>query len=143
MYAVTGSPREYQEHQEDDGAVTLYLIETCDSENDDRWADYAGWDMYWYNDGSPTGCICITDADCIPAPISLEIDDVFSPAQIETLRDREYTVIETPFGVRRRIISEQDWAGIDYWNITAMMGTGRLDPWQELVRRMCQDQQCA
>ena len=138
MYAVTGSPREYQEEQDDNGTVVLFLIEECRANTDDRWGDYAGWDMYWFNDGSDVGCILITDMDGLvqPAYDGIIREDVFTEAQLRTLEEDEHVFVDAPFGVRKRVLDTKADQPDYYFDLDQLLKAGRIDYWDKWEQRL-------
>lgn len=138
MYAVTGKAREYAErHLASTGSVRLYLIEECRAEN-----EAGGWDLYWYNDGSDTGCILAemwgwTGESDVPQPLVGELEDIMDEAEIETLYDREEEVVPAPFGVRYRTISEEEFEGLGWEDLARCQELGRRERWREWEARLC------
>ena len=138
MYAVTGSPQEYLDEQPDNGTVVLFLIEQCRANTNDRWGDYAGWDMYWFNDGSDTGCILITDIDGQVQPVYdfITRKDVFTDAQLRTLEEDEHEVVDAPFGVRQRVLDTEADQPDYYFDLDQLLSAGRVDHWDKWEKRL-------
>jgi len=138
MYAVTGSPREYLDEQPDDGTVILFLIEECHANTDEPWGDYAGWDLYWFNDGSDTGCILITVAygQYLPVCDQMTKEDIFTDAQLETLSEREEIIEPAPWGVRKRVLDTPDDEPDYYFDLDQLLNAGRIDHWAQWEQRL-------
>ena len=138
MYAVTASPKDYDDTQADDGTVTLFLIEQCRADTNERWGDYAGWDMYWFNDGSDVGCILITDGDGVLQPVCNQLSrkDVFTPAQLQTLEEGDEIIEPAPFGVRQRVLDTEADQPAYYYDIDQLLNAGRLDLWAQWEQRL-------
>ena len=138
MYAVTGSPKDYEDRQVDDGTVVLFLIEECRANTDEYWGDYAGWDMYWFNDGSDVGCTLITDANGVLQPVykGFAREDVFTEAQLETLEEDEHIIEPAPFGVRQRVLDTEADCPDDYWDLNQLLNAGRIDHWAKWEQRL-------
>jgi hypothetical protein len=142
MYAVTGSPSEYAEPEtQEEAEPTLYLIERCDAEK-----EAGGWAFYWYNDGSSTGTVLFDiwgwRGDTVgPLPITLDMDDVFSPAEQECMENWEWTEVPAPFGVRYRTVTEDEfeliWADFNF-DIAELLnaGTVKKDHWEVWMTRI-------
>ena len=132
MYAVTAKAKEYVEvHPETTGAVRLYQIEECRVEG-----DRGGWALYWYNDGSDTGCVLAQmwgwSGDCdIPQPLEGDAEDIFDEAELETLRDHEEDIIPAPFGVRHCTVTEAEFEDLGWEDLPQSLdlGTVRVDRW--------------
>jgi hypothetical protein len=138
MYAVTSSPQEYLDEQPDNGTVVLFLIEECRANTNERWGDYAGWDMYWFNDGSDTGCILITDIDGRVQPVYdfITREDVFTNAQLRTLEEDEHVIVDAPFGVRQRVLNTEADQPDYYFDLDQLLNAGQIDRWAEWKRRL-------
>lgn len=138
MYAVTGAPTEYQDEQADNGTVVLFLIEQCRANTHERWGDYAGWDMYWFNDGSDVGCVLITDEDGQFMPVYDQIsrEDVFTHAQLRTLEEGDEIIEPAPFGVRQRVLDTEADCPTYYFDLDLLLSAGRIDHWAEWERRL-------
>lgn len=139
MYAVTGSAREYAEqHPACTGAVKLYLIEECAVEN-----EAGGWQLYWYADGSNTGCVLAQlwgwSGDCdVAQPLVGDLEDIMSEEEIATLYEREETVVPAPWGVRYRTVSEAEFEDFEWEDLGARSQTlGRVDRWRSWQDRLC------
>ena len=138
MYAVTGSPKEYQEEIDTDGKVILFLIEECYS-NFETWRGRSpGWDLYWFNDGSDTGCILITDADGVLQPVydGITREDVFTDAQLRTLEEDEHVIVDAPWGVRKRVLDTEDDEPDYYFDLDQLLNAGRIDYWAQWKQRL-------
>lgn len=139
MYAVTGSAREYVErHPKSKGAVKLYLIEECEVEN-----DAGGWKLFWYADGSAEGVILAqmwgwTGEWDIPSPLAGSPEDYFDEQELETLREQEEDVVPAPFGVRYRVLTEEEFEDLRWEDLGGRcMTAGRIDHWRVWQERLC------
>lgn len=139
MYAVTGKTSEYTErHPTSNGAVKLYLIEECEVEN-----EAGGWNLYWYADGSSTGCVLAQmwgwSGDCeVAQPLVGDLEDIMSDEERVTLCEREETVVPAPFGVRYRTLTEAEFEGLEWEDLGGRCQTlGRLDRWRTWQDRLC------
>lgn len=139
MYAVTGRASEYTErHPATSGEVRLYLIERCEA------ADEAGgWEIYWYADGSDTGCVLAQmwgwSGDCEPPqPLVGDLEDIFDDAEIATLMEWDHAVVPAPWGVRYRTLTEAEFEGLEWEDLDGRCQTlGRLDRWRTWQDRLC------
>lgn len=129
MYAVTGAPKEYQDEVDTQGTVILVLIEQCRANTTDLWGDYAGWDLYWFNDGSNVGCFLIEDEDGQLQPVydGITPEDVFTDAQLETIEEGKYIITDSPFGVKQRVLDNQEDRPDNYYDLKQLLSAGRID----------------
>jgi hypothetical protein len=115
----------------------LYLIEECRAEN-----DAGGWNLFWYNDGSAGGCILAqmwgwSGEYYIPQPLEGSEEDIFDEAELETLREQEEEVVPAPFGVRYRTLTEAEFEGLEWEDLSRCQQLGRRERWQEWEQRLC------
>ena len=138
MYAVTAKAKEYEDTQTDDSTVVLFLIEECRADTDDYWGDYAGWDLYWFNDGSDVGCVLIAGADGDVQPVyeGLTREDIFTEAQLRTLEEDEHEIVDAPFGVRQRVLDTKDDRPDYYFDLDQLLNAGRIDHWAKWEQRL-------
>ena len=76
----------------------------------------AGWDIYLFLDGSPTGMLVWFFYDFGGSlgnvesdPNDLELDDVFSEREIDSLWGMKFRKLIPPQGVRRRVLTADEF----------------------------------
>jgi hypothetical protein len=144
MYAVTGSAREYAEPQhKSDGSVRFYLIEQC-SVTDSRGNEAGGWEIVWYDDGSATGCVLADmwgwtgEGGGYAALSGIPNDEIFSEEELETIEQGEHELVPAPFGVRYRILTEEEFEDLSWDDLGGRcQSAGRIDHWRVWQERLC------
>ena len=86
----------------------------------------AGWDVYLFVDGTPTGTMVwfFYDHGGSMGAIEVEegrldLDDVFTDREIEKVEEMDFRVLTPPAGVRQRVLTDEEFYSKDPAEIIA------------------------